>query len=46
VEALAERVAASLLSSYPITSCTITVRKFAPVAGHLRHAGVRITRSK
>jgi len=46
VEALAERVAASLLSSYPITSCTVTVRKFAPVAGHLRYAGVRITRSK
>lgn len=46
VEALAERVAAALLSSYPIESCTVSVRKFAPVAGHLRHAGVRITRSK
>ena len=46
VEALAERLAGALLSSYPIESCTVSVRKFAPVAGHLRHAGVRITRSK
>jgi len=46
VEALAERIAAALLTSYPIESCTVTVRKPAPVAGHLRYAGVRITRSK
>jgi len=46
VEALAERLATALLSSYPIESCTVSVRKFAPVAGHLRHAGVRISRSK
>jgi dihydroneopterin aldolase len=46
VEALAERIAAGLLSCYPIESCTVTVRKLAPVAGNLKHAGVRITRSK
>ncbi len=46
VEALAERIAAALLSCYPIEWCTVCVRKPAPVAGHLRYAGVRITRSK
>ncbi len=46
VEALAERIAHALLTHYPIESCTVSVRKFAPVGGNLRHAGVRITRSK
>ncbi len=46
VEALAERVARRLLSSFPIESCAVTVRKPSPVAGTLKHAGVRITRSK
>ena len=45
VEALAEQIAAMLLKSCPIESCTVTVRKRSPVAGDLRHAGVRITRS-
>ena len=46
VEALAERIADALLTRYPIESCTVAVRKLAPVAGNLRHAGVRIARSK
>ena len=46
VEALAEQIAQELLKSCPIESCTVTVRKRSPVAGDLRHAGVRITRSR
>ncbi len=46
VERLAEQIAAMLLKSCPIDSCTVTVRKRSPVAGDLRHAGVRITRSR
>jgi dihydroneopterin aldolase len=46
VEALAERIAQRLLSGFPIESCTVTVRKPSPVAGTLKHAGVRITRCK
>lgn len=46
VEALAERICAALLAAFPIDSVTLTVRKHAPVAGVLRHAGVSITRSK
>jgi dihydroneopterin aldolase len=46
VEALAERIAAALLSRHSVEWCTVTVRKLAPVAGTLRHAGVRITRSR
>jgi dihydroneopterin aldolase len=46
VEALAERISAALLARYPIESCTVCVRKQAPVAGNLKRAGVRITRSR
>ena len=46
VEALAEEIAHSLLSRYPLEACSVTVRKRSPVAGDLRHAGVRITRRK
>ena len=46
VEALAESISQALLKEFPLTSCTIWVRKVAPIAGHLRHAGVRITRSR
>jgi dihydroneopterin aldolase len=46
VEALAERLAAHLLASFPIRSCTVTVRKPSPVAGTLKYAGVRITREQ
>lgn len=46
VEALAEEIARTLLARYPLESCSVTVRKRSPVAGDLRHAGVRLTRSK
>jgi dihydroneopterin aldolase len=46
VEALAERICTALLTTFPIDSVTLTVRKHAPVAGALRQAGVRIARSK
>ena len=46
VEALAEEIARTLLARYPIETCTVAVRKRSPVAGDLRHAGVRITRAK
>jgi dihydroneopterin aldolase len=46
VEALAERVADVLLSSFAIEGCTVTVRKPTPMSGSLRRAGVRIRRTK
>lgn len=46
VEALAERIATALLAGFPITACTVTVRKPTPLAGNLREAGVRIHREK
>lgn len=46
VESLAEGIASRLLAGFPIQACTVTVRKPNPVAGTLRHAGVRITRSR
>jgi len=46
VEALAERIARTLLAGFPFEAVTVSVRKLAPVAGNLRHAGVRITRRK
>ena len=46
VEALAERVAETLLSRFPLEACTVTVRKPSPVSGNLHFAGVRIHRAK
>ena len=46
VEALAERICTALLTTFPIDSATLTLRKHAPVSGNLRQAGVRITRVK
>ncbi len=43
VEALAERIAAALLASFEIRSVTVSVRKPTPLAGSLRHAGIRIS---
>jgi dihydroneopterin aldolase len=45
VEALAERIAETLLARFPLSACTVTVRKPTPVSGTLRFAGVRIRRS-
>jgi len=44
VEALAERVAAALLSDFAIDWVRVAVRKAKPLAGVLDSAGVRITR--
>lgn len=46
VEGLAEHIAQTLLASFPLEACVVTVRKPTPVAGALRHAGVRIRRAK
>lgn len=46
VEALAERIATALLDGYPLLACTVRIRKRGPVAGNLRWAGVRITRTR
>jgi dihydroneopterin aldolase len=46
VEALAERISHALLARFPLEACTITVRKLSPIAGNLRFAGVRVTRTK
>jgi len=46
VEALGERVAAALLSTFEIDWVTITVRKSKPIAGVLDHTGVRMTRRR
>jgi dihydroneopterin aldolase len=44
VEALAERIAAALLSDFAIDWVRVVVRKAKPLAGVLDSAGVRITR--
>ena len=46
VEALADRIAAAVLAKFDIDEITICVRKPTPIAGVLRHAGVRITRGR
>lgn len=46
VEALAERIAASLLDQFDLSAVTISVRKPKPIAGVLDHAGVLIRRER
>ncbi len=46
VEALADRIARAVLSKFDADSVTVTVRKPTPIAGVLRYAGVRVTRSR
>jgi dihydroneopterin aldolase len=46
VEALATRIAESLLSKFDADFVTVTVRKPTPIAGVLQYAGVRITRTR
>jgi len=46
VEALADRIAAAVLAKFDIDEISIWVRKPTPIAGVLRHAGVRITRGR
>ena len=46
VEALGERIARAVLARFPAEAVTVTVRKPTPISGVLRHAGVRIRRSR
>ena len=46
VEALGERIASAVLGKFDVAAVTVTVRKPTPIAGVLRHAGVRITRTR
>ncbi len=46
VEALGERIARAVLTRFPADAVTVTVRKPTPIAGVLRHAGIRIRRTR
>ena len=46
VEALGDRIARAVLGKFPAEAVTVTVRKPTPIAGVLRHAGIRITRTR
>jgi dihydroneopterin aldolase len=46
VEALGERIARAVLARFPAEAVTVTVRKPTPISGVLRHAGVRIHRTR
>lgn len=46
VEALGERIADAVLARFDADDVTVTVRKPTPIAGVLRYAGVRITRTR
>ena len=46
VEALGERIARAVLERFPAEAVTVTVRKPTPIAGVLRHAGIRIRRTR
>lgn len=46
VEALAQRIAGAVLEKFAADAVTVTVRKPTPIAGVLRHAGVRVRRTR
>lgn len=46
VEALGDRIARAVLAKFDADAVTVTVRKPTPIAGVLKHAGVRITRTR
>ena len=46
VEALGERIARAVLGRFAADAVTVTVRKPTPIAGVLRHAGIRIRRTR
>jgi dihydroneopterin aldolase len=46
VEALADRIARSVLEKFDVDGVQVTVRKPTPIAGVLDHAGVRILRTR
>jgi dihydroneopterin aldolase len=46
VEALGDRIARAVLSKFDVDFVTVSVRKPTPIAGVLKYAGVRITRTR
>ena len=46
VEALADRIARSVLGKFDVEAVTVSVRKPTPIAGVLQYAGVRIRRTR
>jgi dihydroneopterin aldolase len=46
VESLGDRIARSVLSKFDVDFVTVTVRKPTPIAGVLKYAGVKITRTR
>lgn len=46
VEALGDRIARAVLAKFDADAVTVTVRKPTPIAGVLKYAGVRITRTR
>jgi dihydroneopterin aldolase len=46
VEALATRIADTLLANFPIQACTVTLHKPTPIAGSLDRAGVKLRRER
>jgi dihydroneopterin aldolase len=46
VEALGERIARAVLDRFEADAVVVTVRKPTPIAGVLRHAGIRIRRTR
>jgi dihydroneopterin aldolase len=46
VEALGDRICRSVLSKFDVDFVTVTVRKPTPIAGVLKYAGVRFTRTR
>lgn len=46
VEALGDEIARTVLTKFDVEAVTVTVRKPTPIAGVLRYAGVRITRTR
>jgi dihydroneopterin aldolase len=46
VEALGDRIARAVLAKFDAEWVTVTVRKPTPIAGVLKHAGVRVTRRR
>ena len=46
VEGLSDRIARAVLAKFDADAVTVTVRKPSPIAGVLRHAGVRIRRTR
>jgi dihydroneopterin aldolase len=45
VEALGDRIARAILEKFGADAVTVTVRKPTPIAGVLKHTGVRIRRT-